>query len=597
MIVRVTSSDVLLQYEAKLAKLQTIFDRASLRSASALIVLVLAIALIPILSLQSVLPHVPLAARLFPIPLAAAALLQYRRYRRTQTHTHRLLLFYRKGTARMQGNWACQGPTGEEFCGQDHLYARDLNIVGEGSLFELLCTARTAIGRRGLAAYLLHAPTCEELRLRQDAVRELQPLADLRERIALLGGLEAFESKWEPFEEWLALPPIAFGKAFRLVALVTSTLLLSAVVAGLIGLVPWINVATSIAPLAAFQACMGLLLRGQITRMIARFRPMNGETQVLREGLQLLEDTQFQSPKLRHLIDRVRGSSRSVRKLEVLLIALNERTKDWFYGPSLILMGATQLCMAIEAWRLAHRESLRDWLEAWGEFEALNALATYAYENPENIFPLFADETCFEATALGHPLLPAGYCVRNDITLNRDACFYIVSGSNMSGKSTLLRAIGVNVVLAFAGAPVRARSLRLSRLTVCASLSVVDSLLGGKSKFMAEVDRLRLTLEAATAGQPVLFLIDEIFSGTNSRDRRVAAEAVVRTLVEHHAIGALSTHDLALTEIANPELRGVNVHTGSRDGTDPLDFDYRLKPGITTEANALAIARLAGVPI
>jgi DNA mismatch repair ATPase MutS len=166
----------------------------------------------------------------------------------------------------------------------------------------------------------------------------------------------------------------------------------------------------------------------------------------------------------------------------------------------------------------------------------------------------------------------------------------------MSGKSTLLRSIGLNAVLAFAGAPVRARVLNLSRLSVCASLSVVDSLLNGKSKFMAEVDRLRQTIEAA-AVQPVLFLIDEILGGTNSRDRRIAAEAVVRTLVNRGAIGAISTHDLALSEIAASELRGVNVHTGCRDGSDPMDFDYRLKPGVTNEANALAIARMAGVPI
>jgi DNA mismatch repair ATPase MutS len=168
----------------------------------------------------------------------------------------------------------------------------------------------------------------------------------------------------------------------------------------------------------------------------------------------------------------------------------------------------------------------------------------------------------------------------------------------MSGKTTLLRAIGLNAVLAFAGAPVCARVLRLSRLSVCASLSVVDSLLNGKSKFMAEVDRLRQILEAAIRDVPVLFLIDEIFGGTNSRDRRAAAEAVVRTLVNRGAIGALSTHDLALSEIADlEELGGVNVHTGSRDGRDPMDFDYRLKPGVTNEANALAIARMAGVPV
>jgi DNA mismatch repair ATPase MutS len=167
----------------------------------------------------------------------------------------------------------------------------------------------------------------------------------------------------------------------------------------------------------------------------------------------------------------------------------------------------------------------------------------------------------------------------------------------MSGKSTLLRAIGLNAVLAFAGAPVRARVLRLSELSIFASISIVDSLLSGKSKLLVEVDRLRQAIEAA-AKQSVLFLVDEIFSATNSRDRRVAAEAVVRTLVNRGAIGALSTHDLALTEIAGSGgMGGVNVHMSSRNELAPMDFDYRLKPGITSETNGLAIARMAGVPV
>jgi DNA mismatch repair ATPase MutS len=268
----------------------------------------------------------------------------------------------------------------------------------------------------------------------------------------------------------------------------------------------------------------------------------------------------------------------------------------WF---SRLLLGGTQLCIFIEQWRIDYGKALRIWLDAWAEFEALNALAAYSYEHPENVYPEFSSiDTCFEARGLGHPLLPHASCVVNDVELSKTSPFYVISGSNMSGKSTLLRSIGLNAVLAFAGAPVCARSLRLSHLSIFASLSIVDSLLTGRSKFLAEVDRLRLAIEATAQNKSVLFLIDEIFGGTNSRDRRVAAESVVRTLVGRGAIGVFSTHDLALTEIANAEgMRGVNVHMGSRDGRDPMDFDYRLKPGVTTEANALSIARMAGVPV
>jgi DNA mismatch repair ATPase MutS len=334
--------------------------------------------------------------------------------------------------------------------------------------------------------------------------------------------------------------------------------------------------------------------------MTDSLRPVSIETRVLREGLELLQGEQFQSAKLRQLSEQVRNASASIRKLERLLGVIEKRDKDWFYGPSRVFLAGTQLCIAAERWRRKHGQALRVWLAAWAEFEALNALAAYGYEHPDNTFPQFDDNgrASFQARDLGHPLLPHTSCVTNDIELTRESPFYIVSGSNMSGKSTLLRALGLNAVLAFAGAPVRARALRLSGLSIFASLSVVDSLLNGKSKFLAEVDRLREAIESAVPNRRVLFLVDEIFSGTNSRDRRIAAEAVVRTLVNRGAIGALSTHDLALTEIANSAgMNGTNVHMGARDPDDPMNFDYRLNPGVTTETNALAIARMAGVPV
>ncbi len=381
--------------------------------------------------------------------------------------------------------------------------------------------------------------------------------------------------------------------------MVTSSIVGILLLAGISAAFPWSSIAPWIAPLLLFHAVVGLAFRRRVNRMVERLRPVSFETRVLREGLELMERTQWESDKLNQLASRVQKASASVRKLQRLLNALNERNKEWFYYPSLTLLLGTQLCMAVEHWRDEHGAALKTWLDAWGEFEALNALAGYAQENPANTFPEFleGDEARFEAQALGHPLLPEEVCVANDVSFNARSRFYVISGSNMSGKSTLLRAMGLNAVLAAAGASVRARALRLSRLSVCASLSVVDSLLQGKSKFLAEVDRLRQTITTAE-GASVLFLIDEILSGTNSPDRRLATEAVVRTLIERGAIGALSTHDLALGEIAESAgLHGVNVHMGSRDGSDPLDFDYRLKPGVTRESNALAIARMAGVPV
>lgn len=487
---------------------------------------------------------------------------------------------------------------GDSFADANHVYAQDLHVFGDGSLFELLCIARTSIGQRGLANYLLEAPALEETLLRQEAVRELRGRVELREKIAMLGQLDFAESRWNTFEEWLRSPKLTFFRPLPILGAITSGLLAGLVLVGFSTAISWAPVVGWIGALIGFHAVIGMVFRRKVTGMLDLVRPISIETKV-REGLALLATEQFESSKLRRLSDQVRGGSASIRKLERLVNALVERDKEFFYVFSRLLLVGTQLCMAIEQWRMENGDALNGWLKAWAEFEALNALAGYGYENPENTFPEFStDEVCFEALGLGHPLLSHSSCVASDVDLHLESPFYVISGSNMSAKSTLLRSIGLNAVLAFAGAPVRAGSLRLSGLSINASMSILDSLLNGKSKFLAEVERLRLAIQSAEGKRSVLFLIDEILGGTNSRDRRVAAEAVVRTLVNRGAVGALSTHDLALTEIANAEgLRGVNVHMGSRNEKNPMDFDYKLKPGVTTEANALAIARMAGVPV
>jgi hypothetical protein len=603
----VTVHDVLVQYESRLVELQTAL--AQLRWSHALFagLLTIALGLVLVLGLYAIRGQMSFLWASLPMLTAAASGRRLQQIRKSESRMWRLKRFYERAVGRLEGDWPRSGITGEEFSDPEHVYTSDLHVFGEGSLFEMLCIARTSIGRRGLANYLLEPPVLEEALLRQKAVGELRGTVELRERVATLGEFESSESHQSTFEEWLNSPRLSFPRLLPLTAVVTSALLAGIVLAGLLAIISWAHVVIWASPLLVFHAGVGLFYRTRVNRMADWLRPVSIETRVLREGIHLLEGEQFQSTKLRRITEQVRNGSASIRNLERLLHALELRDRDpWVYGPSLVLLAGTQLCMAIERWRREHGESLRAWLQAWGEFEALNSLAGYAYENPEHVFPQLAEgEACFQAHELGHPLLPRASCVANDVELSKGSSFYVVSGSNMSGKSTLLRAIGLNAVLAFAGAPVRARTLRLSELSVFASLSIVDSLLNGKSKFLAEVDRLRQAIESALRNNPVLFLVDEIFGGTNSRDRRIAAEAVVRVLVNRGAIGALSTHDLALTEIATAAgMNGLNVHMGSRakgDPTkaegDPLDFDYRLKPGVTTETNALAIARMAGVPV
>ena len=590
------------EYPKRLAELEAALASArSGQSVAALVVLASALLFLAMGFLAMTRRTVPLWYPPLSLPVAAVSIRTYLRKRSAGMRFSRLAGWYRRGVARLQDNWAGNGIGGEEFSDADHVFERDLNLFGKGSLFELLCTARTEIGRRRLAGWLLEVPTLSETIARQEAIQELTALARLREEIALLGDFEFEGSRRESFAEWLNCPAAPSRLLLRLVALFTSIALATLVLVGFDHVLPWRSLLPSITLLAGFHATYGLARRRQTRSAIESLRSVGSEVGVVRRGLALMGRQTFRSTKLNGLVQRVGcgSAAKSVRHLERLLRALEERNKDWFFLPSLLLLFATQVCMAVEHWRKKNGISLVDWLAAWAEFDALNALATYAYEHPENTYPKFMEGCAmFEGEALGHPLLPEKARICNDVGLNADTRFYVVSGSNMAGKSTLLRAVGLNAVLAMVGAPVCARSLRLSPFSLCASISVGDSLLTGKSKFLAEVERVRQTIELANGKLPVLFLIDEIFSGTNSRDRLVVAESVVRTLISRGAIGALSTHDLALTGmVERTELRGCNVHMRCRDGGGPLEFDYLLKAGITHESNALAVARMVGIPV
>jgi hypothetical protein len=593
----------LVEYQNRLQELQAGSAQANVRQSAALAVVAIMLAGLVLLCIASYLKRTEPAwlPALFLVP-AVWSLRRVFQIRREVSNISRLQRFYRSGIDRLTGDWAGTGASGDEFVPTEHLYARDLNLFGAGSMFELLCTGRTQVGRRRLASYLLDLRDKDETIARQEAVKELEPRSDLREGICLLGQYSFQSCEWEPFREWLESPAITVPRAISWImpaiscALAMMVLIpwLAPVNAGL-----WTRVAPYLFSLVLVQIGLAIWLRPKARSLAGRARGIAGELTVLRNGLAMLAAHSFRSGKLSKLAQRVTGAATAVRKLDRLIQAMEQCDKELFHAFSRALLVDTQLGLRIERWKIRHGRDLENWLDAWAEFEALNALGCYAHEHPEDVFPEMLDGAAeFEASGLGHPLLPENVCVRNDVHLNQTRRFYLVSGSNMAGKSTFLRTLGINAVLGSAGAPVRARQARQSSFSVCASVSIVDSLAEGKSKFMAEVDRLRETLRAASGSKPVLFAIDEILSGTNSRDRRVAAESFLRALIGAGALGALSTHDLALAEIADePGLAGCNVHMESRDPSDPFAFDYLLKPGVSTHSNGLAIARMAGVAV
>jgi hypothetical protein len=511
----------------------------------------------------------------------------------------RVAIFYLAGLARLRGERFQPERVGESFVEPGHLYEHDLNVLGKDSLFSLLATTRTSIGQKGLAELLLRPVEAEEVRQRQAAVKELAGMLELRESVALLGGYIFKDVPLQRFEQWLDERVEPYPKWVQGV--------LAACTVGWVGLLVfghWLPVDGDLqhlleVALLLVQGLVGYRMRPRVRTDLEMVQRIVGQTDVLRAGLKLLRRASFQSERLRALQRAAVGDEAALGQLQRYLVVVEQRSKDLIYPIGLLLCVGTQVAIALDRWRRAFDVPMRRWLTAWAEFEGLLALATYAAEHEENVWPEVLDgaEPVFDVEGMVHPLLGREEAVANDVSMGEGGRFLLISGSNMAGKSTLLRSVGANVVLGMAGAPVPVRRLRMTALRVGASLALTDSLAEGKSKFLAEVERLRdvLALAKGAPGQ-CLFLIDEIFSGTNSADRRAAAEAVLRGLVGAGAIGALSTHDLALAELAEmPELGGTNVHMASPDESDPLGFDYKLKPGVNRTTNALAIVRMLGL--
>jgi hypothetical protein len=538
--------------------------------------------------------------------LAALAIVHGRVVRRRRL-AERRVAFYERGLARLDHRWAGQGVTGETFLDPDHPYAADLDLFGEGSLFDLLCTARTRAGEATLAGWLLAPAGPDVIAERQDAVRELAPLLDLREDLALLG--DEIRSGVHPdrLAAWGAEPFHGTSRGVRLIVAllaVAGAAALSLWVAGIVGPLPFV------VALAA-DLVVALPLRHRVLHVVRAADLPGHELALLSDLLARIEREPLSTPRLAALRAGLETGgappSRRIARLRRLTGLLDARRNQVFAPVSYLLLWGTQCAFAIEAWRAESGPAVAGWFAAVGEFEALCALAGYAWEHPDDPFPAVASAdgvARFDGEGLGHPLLPRETNVRNDVHLKARGgaadgpAVLVVSGSNMSGKSTLLRTAGVNAVLALAGAPVRATRLELTPLAIGATLRIQDSLQGGRSRFYAEVTRLRTIVNLSQGGLPALFLLDELLNGTNSHDRRVGAEALVRGLVERGAIGLVTTHDLALAEIAAAlGERAANVHFEDHIEDGRMAFDFRCRPGTVTRSNALALMRAVGLDV
>ena len=510
----------------------------------------------------------------------------------------RTIAFYERGLARIEDRWAGGGDAGDRFRDDHHLYANDLDIFGAGSLFQLLSSARTRAGEETLATWLTCPASPPEIRARQEAVTELAPALDLREALALAGADVAASVDPGHLTAWAEAPGTLRMPALRVVAVLFTAAVVAAAAYGL----ATGNYGVAVGVLLA-QALFAIPQRARVQQVLHAAESPAHDLDVVAHVLARLEHETFASPRLAALRQELATSgvqaSVAIRRLH-RLVEWHDWQHNQFFAPlAAALLWGTHLAWAIERWRSRHGGHVRAWLRLVGEFEALSSLAAYRYEHPDDVWPAIGEgDARFDARALGHPLLPNARMVRNDVALSAVTPLLIVSGSNMSGKSTLLRTVGINAVLALAGAPVRAESLRLTPLAIGATLRIQDSLQEGRSRFYAEITRIRDIADTATGPLPLLFLLDELFHGTNSHDRMAGAAGVLRSLAERGAIGLITTHDLALTSIAaDLGSRAVNVHFEDHFEGGQIQFDYRVKPGPVTRSNAIALMRAVGLDV
>ena len=534
-----------------------------------------------------------------PVAVFIGLVVAHDRVLLTRDRVARAVTWYEHGIARLEDRWPGLGARGDRFADADHLFAQDLDLFGEGSLFQLLSTAQTQAGEDTLASWLREPARHTEVTSRQEAVRDLLPRPALREHLATAGAEMRAAVHPAALTDWATAPPVLHGVWPRVLALALSVLTVAAVVA-------WGMGGAAALPVLALAAMVvfAVSFRRRTARVMAAADGPAHELAVLGQVCRVLRENAYASPRLSALhasLETSYGEVHQVARRLERLVEFHDWQHNMIFGPVAVLLFWELHCaFAVEAWRARYGAAVPEWLQHVGEFEALSALGTYAYEHPADVYPDLVDAggpPVFEAEALAHPLIPTAATVANDVTLGADPQVLIVSGSNMSGKTTLLRSVGVSTVMALMGAPVRARRLRLSSLTVGATLRIEDSLQAGRSRFYAEVLRLGQIVEMARAG-PTLFLLDELFHGTNSHDRTEGARGLLRSLVSLEAVGLVTTHDLALAEIASRMApAALNVHFDDSLVDGEMRFDYRLKPGPVTRSNALAIMRAVGLDV
>lgn len=512
-----------------------------------------------------------------------------------QALAQRAVDFYRRGLSRIEDNWQGAGSRGERFDVSEHLYAADLDLFGNGSLFQLLSAARTRMGEDTLAAWLLHPSALDAIRQRHQAIPDLRDRLDFREAMAVSGGSLETAVHPDQLTAWAQSPLQLTSQIVRWFCLLLSLLMVATAIS-------W-SVTGLRYPFYLVLLLEGIIVlthRARVNAVLHQTEHALADLKLISSLLAHIEAEDFKTPHLQNLKGRLFthqvAASKAIARLDTIGQYLQSLENPLMRLIDIPFLYSVQVAFAADSWRRQFGLAVPAWLSELGQIEALLSLATYSFEHPQDPLPtVVSGPPSFQAQDIGHPLIPTSRCVRNSLSLDASQRVVLISGSNMSGKSTLMRSVGINTVLAMAGAPVRARSLELTPLHVGASILINDSLQKGASRFYAEITRLRHILDLATGQPPLLFLLDELLQGTNSRDRLIGADGVLRALLATDAIGLISTHDLALTSLGSGSLHNMHFQDQIEDGK--MKFDYILRSGPVTRSNGVELMRLIGLDV
>ena len=491
---------------------------------------------------------------------------------------------------------------GSAFAPGEHDYAGDLDIVGRASLYQYINRCHSEQGRKRLADNFLYGLPVDDVLQRQEAVTELAPLYAWRQMLEAKTFLTPVTLRTEKqAEAWLSGDDEHFsGKAWKYIIPVYSAVSLATAIATIMGFIP--------------SAVFGVLFLGYFVyagslskRAMQSYAYLSGivkEVETIRQTIEWIEEREFRSSWLRRLQGSVKtGSAKAqvqIKELKEILNRFDMRGNIlvFIFLNSFLLWDARQM-IALNRWRRRNRQQIGQWFFLIAEMEVLHSLATLRFNQPTWSWPAFSREHfTFAGEGIGHPLIPEGRRVTNSLGVSGTAKVSLITGSNMAGKSTFLRSLGVNVLLAQMGAPVCAQRLEVSPVRLMTSMRIADNLAENTSTFYAELKKLKTIIEAIRRREPVWVLLDEVLRGTNSMDRHIGLKALIRQIINHGAVAVIATHDVEVAALAD-DLPGAidNYHFDVQVEGEELYFDYKLKEGVCTSLNASILMKKIGIEL